>query len=186
MKIEILKCPSCGASISSQDNICKYCQNYIFHFSSLEKKDKDNDADGLAPKYFRSLASLYKFSFMAGFIIIGLTYIVMFNFLTESNLLHMSFLWFLLIHFGITGYFSEKAIKYLTIKKTNNFNDALNLAINDVSIVLGLITRLVFIPVFLLLNTRKNISSPLKISIISTLTWAIVLLLFIELIFPNL
>lgn len=189
MTIHVIECPTCGAATSREKENCDYCGNFLIHLSYFEqkksggKKQKIIKDDNKSSIYFRSLGLLYKISIIIGFVLCASIYIIFFDFLSESLLVMISPTWFLLIHFGISGYYTEKAVKLIIEKQSLNFRNSLKEVIGALPPLKALIVKLVFVPVYLLVNLN-NISSPLKISFITTAAWAAFLYLFFMLIFP--
>jgi len=121
---------------------------------------------------------------MAGLILMLGTYVFFFDTLSEDELVAWSPVWFLLLIFGIGGFYGEKAIHTILDGKAKDFTDALIKASES----LGIITSIFILVVFLLpglFGVYKWLSSPFLITLTVTLIWAIGLYFFLYGIFPS-
>ncbi|MEM7370959.1 MAG: hypothetical protein AAF587_20260 [Bacteroidota bacterium] len=187
--VKAITCPSCGAPTASKSPQCSYCGNYLLHLTPFERKaaPEKPEAVDTSIHYFRSLKHLYRLIMYAGIAMAGIIYVVMFDSLSETELVNISPIWFLLIIFGTCGLYTEKAVLLILNRQADTFAEALNKAVSElkspVSIVL---VYVVFSLPFLIFGVRERFSSPLIISLLTTLLWAGALYFFLIAIFPEL
>lgn len=181
-----LQCPSCGGSNSPKASTCEYCNNYLPNLTIWERRDTPEVAEskGNDYKYFHSLSKLYWAALMAGLILMVGTYVFFFDELSEDELVAWSPIWFLLVIFGIGGFYGEKAIRTLLDGEAKDFTSGLIKASDS----LGFIQRIFIMIVFLLpgmFGVYKRLSSPVLIALTATLIWAAALYFFLYGIFPS-
>ena len=186
-KIRTIQCPSCGAPSSPKSKQCDYCGNYLLHLTLFEKRKspapESEDADF---KYFHSLRTIYRVSMYAGIAMAVVIYGFFFNDLSEDELVMLSPIWFLLIVFGACGLYAEQAVFLILEKEAKDFPDALGKAIGKLKSPLNKIfIFLVFALPGFVFGIRRNFSSPLIISGLTTLIWGAALYIFLVGIFPS-
>jgi hypothetical protein len=174
-------CPSCGASCSPKVERCEYCSAYLIHLTPLERIGGEDAPGG----YFRSLAWLYRVAAMAGVAGAIYLYAVDFDSFSETELVQLSPLWFLALHFGISGLHAERAIHAILSGRAGSFAEGLNVSLKEVSPVHLVLVFIVFTPPFLFFRLDK-LTSPLLVSTATTAIWAAILYLFFLGVFPSL
>jgi hypothetical protein len=112
-------------------------------------------------------------------------YVIDFDSFSETQLVHLSPLWFLSLHFGLSGLHAERAVRIILSGKATNFGEALVIGLRESAPLPRLVIWLVFTPPFLVFQLNK-MSSPLLISLVTSLIWGVMLYLFFLGIFPNL
>lgn len=183
-----VQCPCCGASTPPDAARCEYCESYLLRLTPLERRSmsaavgEGGSADGAL---FRSLRPLYLLCIAAGVGMCFWLYFIAFDDFSETELVRLSPIWFLLFHFGVSGLYTEKAVRLILGGKADSFAAALAAATAEVSPIARLVVWVVFTPPFALLGLRK-VSSPLMLSGITTLAWAGLLYAFLVGVFPNL
>lgn len=182
-----LQCSSCGAINSPKATTCDYCNNYLPQLTIWERREtpQDPNTESRDYKYFHSLSKVYWAALMAGLILMVGTYVFFFDELSEDELVAWSPVWFLLLIFGIGGFYGEKAIRTILDGEAKNFTDGLTKASESI----GIIQRIFIMLVFLLpglFGVYKKLSSPILITITVTLIWAAALYFFLFGIFPSL
>lgn len=184
--VKVIQCPTCGGSSSPKEERCSYCGNYLLHLTIFERrKGKEEGEERHEFKYFFSLKRLYQIAIGIGTIMAIYLYVIAFDDFSETELVNISPIWFLCIHFGISGLYTEKAATLILKREANTFAEGLQKATKGLSPILVVLIYIVFIPPFILLNLRK-LSSPLLISLLTTIAWATILYIFLMGIFPSL
>lgn len=187
--VKAITCPSCGAPTPSQAPSCSYCGNYLLHLTPFERKAAPEQPE---PKdttihYFRSLKQVYRIIMYAGIAMAVVIYFFMFDSFSETELVNISPIWFLMIIFGTCGLYTEKAVYLILNRQAETFSDALSKALSKMkSPITILLVYLVFSLPFLVFGVRKRYSSPLIISFLTTMLWAAALYFFFIAIFPEL
>ncbi len=186
--VKVIQCPTCGASSSPKKERCDYCGNYLLHLTIFEQRTKASAEVEKSEDYFTyfiSLKRLYQFTIAIGSLMAIYLYFIAFNDFSETELVIFSPVWFLCIHFGISGLYTEKAVKLILKREAKTFAEGLQKATESLSPILTVIIYIVFIPPFFILNLKK-LSSPLLISLLTTIAWAGLLYFFFVAIFPSL
>jgi len=179
-----IQCPTCGANAKKLNKTCEYCGNYLVHLFAFERR-KEPVGTGTEKIYFRSLKWLYKLSIFGSLAGMVSIYLVFFNQLSETQLVQITPIWFLPFYFGVCGVFSENALHLVLNRKAANFKEALQKVFADTPGLTSLISQMVFLPLYTLLPL-KNVSSPFRLAIITTVAWAAILAFFFGSIFPSL
>ena len=179
MTPKVIHCPTCGGPVDPRIENCSYCGNFLLHLSGLELSSKDNQV------HFRSLQWLYKAMALTGLVICLGLYTVLFALFSEELLIVLSPIWFLCMHFGIAGLFSERAVKLVITRKARNFLEGLSTARSKAAPLVSLAVVISFFPVFMAFRLNR-FSSPLKLAALTTAIWALLLYFFIFGIFPAL
>ncbi|MDX2250264.1 MAG: hypothetical protein SF052_26010 [Bacteroidia bacterium] len=186
--VKVQQCPTCGGSSPHASDRCNYCGNYLLHLTIFEQKP--GPAQGNPPDekwlYFRSLKRGYQLMIAAGLLMAGTIYLLIFDRLSEDELVAVSPIWFLLIILGTGGLFTEKAVQLILQKQANDFPSAIGKATQSLSPIVRLAVGIVFLVPFFIFGLTKRFSSPLIITSLMTLVWALVLYLFLFGIFPSL
>ena len=182
MSVKIIRCVTCGAPTKRLEKNCQYCGNFLIHLTPFELL-----SNSVAPNqpFFRSLKILYKASLIMGLVACFLIYIVFFNFLSETELVLISPVWFLLLHFGISGLYTERAIGAIINRKATDFHEGLQQATSDSGPLIALVVKITFLPLLLLFGFKK-VTSPLILALLTTLIWGLLLNFFFVGIFPQL
>jgi zinc-ribbon domain len=177
----MIRCSNCGAPVEdpSRSN-CAYCGVFILKLSTLEIVHR-----GAEVGKFRSLRALYTSSLVLGGLMAFAIYFVLFNHLSETQLVSLSPLWFLAVVFGGCGFFAERAVHYTLSRRAETFGAALKQVAKDLPPLPALFVGLLFTPPFLLFGAQRR-SSPFVIAIITTALWALCLYFFLFGIFPSL
>ena len=186
-KVRTIQCPSCGAPSSPRSKQCDYCGNYLLHLTQFEKRSSPaNEDSGADFKYFHSLRTIYRVVLYAGILMAVVIYGFFFNTLSEDELVMLSPIWFLLMVFGACGLYAEKAVMLILEKEAKTFPDALGKAIGKLKSPLNMIFIVIIfaLPGFVF-GIRRNFSSPLIISGLTTLIWGAALYIFLVGIFPS-
>ena len=184
--VKVIQCPTCGGSSASKSEKCDYCGNYLLHLTVFEQRKEPVQSGDADTRYFRSLKRFYQTIIAIGLIMAGIIYFVMFDSLSEDELVAISPIWFLLIIFGTCGLYTEKAVIIILHKLESNFADALIRATRSVSPLIRVLVFIIFGFPFFVIGVRKRFSSPLLISTLITLFWAAALYVFLMGIFPSL
>ena len=108
-----------------------------------------------------------------------------FDSFSETELVQLSPLWFLALHFGISGLHAERAIHAILSGRAGSFAEGLNVSLKEVSPVHLVLVFIVFTPPFLFFRLDK-LTSPLLVSTATTAIWAAILYLFFLGVFPSL
>ena len=106
-------------------------------------------------------------------------YIVKFDSLSEEKLISYTPVWLLLFIFGIYGLLSTKLIKQVNEGKYQNTREALVRSSKSFGIF-GPFRQIFFFPLIFL-----NLKNTFQLAIVSTLIWAVVLVLFFQFVFPK-
>ncbi len=183
-----IQCATCGTTTTMESSRCNNCDNAILRLTIFERRKfkarkdaidvldypQDNVKTGHTPHYFKSLEWFYKLSIAAGMLLAIYLYLFAFNDFSEEELVMLSFVWVLALHFGSVGLYGEKAVKLVLKGEVNTFQEGLQKA----SIFLR--------PIPYMLYRFTKLSSPLWLSYLTALVWAILLVLFFVGIFPAL
>lgn len=183
--IEVVRCPSCGGSTPLDAHACQYCGSYLLRLSRLETSVQPRPIEGGKEAWFRSLAWLYRGALVIGAALFVVLYFVAFDSFSETELVTLSPVWFLLFNFGLSGLYAEEAVRLVLRGEAETFTRALAMSTESIPLLFRLGAWLVFLPPFALLNLKK-VSSPLRLSVTTTLAWAALLYLFLVGIFPSL
>ncbi|RST19014.1 hypothetical protein E2C00_03695 [Streptomyces sp. WAC05374] len=124
-----------------------------------------------------ALTALYMIALIAGLAGAGLVYMVMFDSLSESELVTLTPLWFFPIVFGLYGFVSQRLLRRIASGRAGTLHEAARLSID----VAGHWAALVLFP-FLVLKWRSS----LLVSLAAALFWAVLLWLFFTAVFPTL
>ena len=106
-------------------------------------------------------------------------YFVKFDSLSEEKLILYAPVWSLLFIFGIYGLLSTKLIKQVNEGKYQNTREALVQSSKSFGIF-GPIRQILFFPLIFL-----NLKNTFQLAIVSTMIWAVILVLFFQFIFPK-
>lgn len=186
MKRDTYRCARCGASTSPDAERCEFCDAWLVHLTVFERKAPDGvDEPGQVVPRFRSLRWLYGAAIAASvFGFIGL-YFVAFDQLTETQLVALSPAWFLAFQFGMSGLYTERALAAVLRGEAQTFAEGLARATTRSTPLVRLAVWIVFFPPYLLLGLRR-FTSPLLLSLFTTLAWAGLLYVFLFGVFPSL
>jgi hypothetical protein len=182
---EIYRCARCGASTSPKLERCEYCDAWLVHLTMLERDDRDDTAAGQDVPRFRSLRGLYGAALVASGVLFVVLYFVSFEGFSETELVALSPLWFLGFQFGMSGLFTERALDAVLRGEARTFREGLARAMGASAPLVRLAVLVVFFPPFLLFGLRR-LTSPLLLSVTTTLAWAALLYGFLFAIFPSL
>ncbi len=183
--IEVVRCPSCGGSTPLDSPACQYCGSYLLRLSRLESPADPRPIKGRQDAWFRSLAWIYRAALLIGVALFVTLYFVAFDSFSETELVTLSPVWFLLFNFGLSGLYAEEAVRLVLRGEAETFTRALAMSTESIPLLFRLGAWLVFLPPFALLNLKK-VSSPLRLSVTTTLAWGALLYLFLVGIFPSL
>ncbi|MEZ4775180.1 MAG: hypothetical protein R3D00_18495 [Bacteroidia bacterium] len=187
---KVIQCPTCGGSSPSKSERCNFCGNYLLHLTIFEKTNEPIPAQAKkenAPvHYFRSLKLLYQIMITSGLLMAGTIYLFMFDEFSETEMVTVSPIWFLLIIFGTGGLFTEKALRLILDKEVSDFPSAVKKAAESFSPIVQIGVFLIFLVPFFVFGLTRFFSSPLIITTLMTLVWAAVLYIFLIGIFPSL
>ncbi len=179
----MIQCSSCGGSSPIESESCDYCGQFLLRLTPFERRRSPLAQKG--GTYFRSLGPLYKLSALAGFLMMIVLYGFLFDSLSETQLVSLSPIWFLLLVFGICGMHAEKAVALILGEEAKTFSEALSKVTQSLPPFMTLVVYFVFsLPCFFLDSTR--FSSPLLIATLTTGLWAGALYFFLFAIFPSL
>ena len=106
-------------------------------------------------------------------------YFVKFDSLSEEKLILYAPVWSLLFIFGIYGLLSTKLIKQVNEGKYQNTREALVQSSKSFGIF-GPFRQILFFPLIFL-----NLKNTFQLAIVSTMIWAVILVLFFQFIFPK-
>ncbi|MGI5193768.1 hypothetical protein ACQEVY_09020 [Streptomyces sp. CA-288835] len=123
------------------------------------------------------LTALYLIALIGGVAGAGAIYLVLFNELSESELVTLTPLWFFPVVFGLYGFASQRLLRYLAAGRAATLGEAARLAID----LAGHWSALVLFP-FLVLRWRSS----LLVSLAAAAFWAVLLWLFFSVVFPTL
>lgn len=200
MRRDTFRCARCGASTSPKLERCEYCDAWLVHLTVFESVDPRGHEDsregetgelgGVRPppdatRRFRSLAPLYVTALAASLALFVWLYFVAFDRFSETALVTLSPAWFLGFHFGVSGLFTERALDAVLRGDARTFREGLTQAMGRSTPIVRVAVALVFFPPFLLLGLRR-VTSPLLLSLFTTLAWAALLYGFFLGVFPNL
>jgi hypothetical protein len=181
----VVRCSSCGASTSPREPRCGYCGSHLIHLSPFERRTTPRATASGKQVWFRSLGPLYKgAAVLAGVIVIAL-YFVFFNDLSETELVRLSPVWVLLLAFGITGLYTERAVNLILEGKEERFHDALNEGMDAVPPLFMLAIYFVLLPPIMVFGLKRY-SSPLLMATVTAAGWGALLYFFLIAIFPML
>ena len=183
--VSVIRCPSCGASTAPDETRCAYCGSWLLKLSPLERRAAPRVTAGGQKVWFRSLAPLYKLAAAAGGAMFVFLYFVAFDSFSETELVRLSPVWFLLVNFGLSGLYTERAVNLVLAGEQASFADALEAATASVPPIFRAGIYVVFLPPFVLLGL-KAVSSPLVLSAVTTAAWGALLYAFLVGIFPSL
>jgi hypothetical protein len=164
---------------------CQYCGSYLLRLSRFESPAQPQPVEGREDAWFRSLAWVYRIALVIGAALFVILYFVAFDSFSETELVTLSPVWFLLLNFGLSGLYAEKAVRLVLRGEAETFTSALATSTESIPLLFRLGAWLVFLPPFAVLNL-KTVSSPLRLSVTTTLAWAALLYLFLVGIFPAL
>jgi len=171
-----VNCINCGAPITvipSKHSFCKYCGTYhhtpkynIFKNQKARKK------------------GIYPFFIGFGFMLVFLIYFILFDNFSETELVQITPIWYFSLILGLYGYKAENLIEKIIHGEASDFNDAYAQwleKLHKTNPLLGFLVNIIFFtfPWF------KKIS-PLKIALVGAFVWGVILLIFFEVIFPEL
>jgi hypothetical protein len=186
--IRIQQCPSCGASVAPKQEQCSYCQNYLIHLTTFERRQSPApEGTGGDYKYFHSLRKWYLLLLFSG--LGGAIYIYVFNFdhFSETEMVTYSPFWFMAVVWGMSGLFSERIVREVLSGRAKTFPEGLQLATKGMVPILVLLIYLLFLPPFFLLGLHRwKLTSPLLIGLAISLLWGLFLFVFLFGIFPSL
>ncbi|MEL6676468.1 MAG: hypothetical protein AAFR61_29940 [Bacteroidota bacterium] len=186
-QVRAITCPSCGGPTAAASTQCDYCGNFLLHLTSFEKRKIEDAPDkegNLGHKIFRSLSSLYTVSLGLGLVMFVGIYLLFFNELSEDELVAISPIWFLLIVFGVSGRYTEKAVNRVLSHEAKDFGEGLSQAFKGQAPVLNVLIVIVFSLPYLFFGKSRWLSSPLVLSSLVTMVWAGGLYFFLVAIFP--
>lgn len=121
------------------------------------------------------LNALYVTFLLAGLAGAALIYLVLFNDLSESQLVTFTPLWFFPVVFGLYGFASQRLLRLLAAGRARTLGEAARMSID----VGGFWAILAMFP-FVVLKWRSS----LLVSMVAALFWAVLLWLFFALVFP--
>ena len=184
------RCARCGASTAPHLERCEYCDAWLVHLTVFERgAERDVQRDGDEPRAdvprFRSLRVLYGAALAASVVMFVVLYFIAFDRFSETELVALSPVWFLGLHFGLSGLFTERALDAVLRGEARTFREGLVHATRSSAPLLSLAVAVVFFPPFLLFGLRR-FTSPLLLSLFTTLAWAALLYGFLFGIFPSL
>jgi len=181
IRVHALRCANCGAPVEDpKEQRCSFCGVYLLRLSRLELATIDGKVG-----VFRSLRPLYLAFIAAAVLSVVLIYFVFFDSLSETLLVRISPIWFLLGVVGTCGLYTEKAVKLVLAQKAETLQDGLIKGTASLPLLLRLLVGLIFVAPRLLINLNKT-SSPFWITTTTTAVWAALLYLFLVGIFPAL
>ncbi|BBC29354.1 hypothetical protein SGFS_006480 [Streptomyces graminofaciens] len=122
-----------------------------------------------------ALNVLYAILLLGGLAGAALIYLVLFNELSESQLVTYTPLWFFPVVFGLYGFVSQRLLRLLAAGRARTLSEAAHMSIG----VGGFWAALAMFP-FLVLKWRSS----LLVSMVAALFWAVLLWLFFALVFP--
>jgi hypothetical protein len=183
----VIQCSACGGSSPAESERCDYCGNFLLRltkFETLKAGSSPQLDDGVT--FFRSLGPLYKLSALAGLVMMIALYVFMFDSVSETELVNLSPIWFLLLVFGTCGMHAEKAVHLVLSKKAQTFGEALSATTKSLPPFLIIVVYLVFSLPSFFLGLKRWVSSPLLLATTTTLLWGFALYFFLFAIFPSL
>ncbi|MFF8386882.1 hypothetical protein ACF053_25000 [Streptomyces kanasensis] len=124
-----------------------------------------------------ALTAVYVAALLVGLAGAGVVHLVMFDALSESELVTLSPLWFFPVVFGLYGFVSQRLLRRIAQGRAASLVEAARLSID----VAGYGAALVLFP-FLVLRLRSS----LLVSLAAAAFWAVLLWLFFALLFPTL
>ncbi|MFD2684339.1 hypothetical protein ACFS5L_05580 [Streptomyces phyllanthi] len=124
-----------------------------------------------------ALTALYVTALVAGVLGAACVYLVMFNELSESELITITPLWFFPIVFGLYGFVSQRLLRRIAAGRAGSLGEAARMSID----VAGFWAVPVLFP-FLVLRWRSS----LLVSLAAAGFWAVLLWLFFAVLFPTL
>jgi len=160
----------------------------LLHLTFLERRSPKSAEQVERDEHFRyynSLKWLYQLAIVVGLSMAVYIYLIAFDDFSETEMVNLSPLWFLLFNFGISGLYTEKAVRFILDHKANTFAEGLSMSTQSLIPLFRIVVYIVFLPPFLLLSLKK-LSSPLLISLLTTLFWGVGLYVFLMGIFPSL
>jgi len=180
------RCARCGASTAPHLERCEYCDAWLVHLTVFERKDVLDEADRRVdvPR-FRSLRGLYRAALAASVVGFVTLYFVAFDRFSERELVALSPAWFLGFQFGMSGLFTERALDAVLRGEARTFREGLLHATRASAPLVRIAVAVVFFPPFLLFGLRR-FTSPLLLSLFTTLAWAALLYGFLFGVFPSL
>jgi hypothetical protein len=122
-----------------------------------------------------ALSALYGTLLVGGLAGAALIYLVLFNDLSESQLVTFTPLWFFPVVFGLYGFVSQRLLRLLAAGRARTLGEAARTSID----VGGVWALLGMFP-FLVLKWRSS----LLVSMVAALFWAVLLWLFFAAVFP--
>jgi hypothetical protein len=182
-----VQCSACGGSSPAESERCEYCGNFLLRLTVFEtvKAGPDPQPQGNVT-YFRSLGPLYRMATFLGFVMMLVLYVFMFDSFSETELVNLSPVWFLLMVFGTCGMHAEKAVQLTISKKAESFTDALTQVTRELPPGVAVIVYLVFSLPALFLGLKRWCSSPLLLATLTSGLWFMALCFFFLAIFPAL
>ena len=176
MELLPTNCINCGAPIEVGGKSCNYCGSALL-------KDTKNPIKILQNKRFR-MNALYPMLMGAGFTIIIYIYIFSFNKYSETEMIHITPVWFFFIIFGIYGYFAENMMNRIIMGEGKNISEAYRNwqeSFLRKHIFSGLALMIILFP-FTFMTFRNS----LLIAFLGSVIWGVLLLFFFRVIFPAL
>lgn len=182
-----IQCATCGGTTAAEKERCDFCGNFLLRLAWLERVKSTSGSPQIreGAYYFRSLQRLYWLATFLGVVMMAVLYLLIFDDLSETELVMLSPIWFLLIVFGTCGMYAESAVRLILTKQANGFMEGLRETTLLLPVMVRLLVGVVFFPPLLLLNPDK-IGSPLRLSAMTAGLWGFVLYLFLVGIFPSL
>ena len=170
-----VRCPHCHTVLTAPDAI-----PYAMPIAAPVSAPASAPARGIVAVERRQstpLKVLYLLSLIAGVIAVGAIYLVLFNDLSEEQLVGLTPFWAFPIAFGFYGYVSQRLIRYLEDGRASSLSEAAKFVVEHA----GKWSILPLLP-FLALRWRSS----LLVTLVASLTLAAFLWVFFSVIFPEL
>ncbi|MFF9869491.1 hypothetical protein ACF1G0_29505 [Streptomyces sp. NPDC013953] len=164
------------ADRAGQDVRCPYCHRIVRAPSPDVPYASPVPLPAGAPEP-AGLTAVYMTALLVGLAGAAVVYLVMFEDLSETELVTLTPLWFFPVVFGLYGYVSQRLLRHLAAGRASTLAGAARLSID----VAGHWAALVLFP-FLVLRWRSS----LLVSLVAAAFWAVLLWLFFALLFPTL
>ncbi|MBP7461011.1 MAG: zinc ribbon domain-containing protein [Candidatus Delongbacteria bacterium] len=170
-------CINCGAALDPNFPQCRYCGTY-------QQFDPVRPYRYILQNHRIRTRAIYPVMLIAGLVLCGLIYGVMFDQLSEERLMILTPAWFFLITFGLYGYTAEKVMAAMIRDQLPSMAEAYRKFQKEhlapLSLI-GMILSLLLIPM-LMIPGRSSI----RVAFWGSLIWGIMLVLFFQMVFPNL
>lgn len=171
---------ACGRRLKVRDSLggefvrCPACRESVY-VPEVELEEALLDSDEPEASESLGLKALFGACIAAGFAIAFVIYFILFDDLDETTLVRLTPAWVFPLAFGIYGFVAEKLKRLLAAGRA----DSLSGAVRIWASATGFVGLILLFP-FLFVKTKSS----LVVSLVASLFWAVLLVIFFEAIFP--